>query len=103
MLNQKTTLVRDRCNENLCACHNHDEQRQTDAVNEGQEQRKDIKQYRKEMIKKLKCTLENFVIGQSVMTTDENIELRDCYNAEEDKNAAAETNASVAYGRVRFC
>jgi hypothetical protein len=51
----------------------------------------------------LKFTLENFIIGQSVMTTDETIELMDCHNAEEDKNAAAQTNTSVAYGQFCFC
>jgi hypothetical protein len=36
------------------------------------------------------------------MTTDDTIELVDCYNAEEDKNAAVEINTFVAYGQFFF-
>jgi hypothetical protein len=55
------------------------------------------------MIKTLKCTRENFLIGQSVLAKDETTELMDCHNAEEYKNAAVETNTFVVYGRFCFC
>jgi hypothetical protein len=45
----------------------------------------------KKMIKTLKCTPEKCVIGESVMTTDENIELMPCNRAEEDEHPTIKT------------
>jgi hypothetical protein len=37
-------------------------------------------------------SLKKFVVVKSVMATEENVELMDCLNADEDGNAAGETN-----------